>query len=77
MPIGPHCLTGGPAPAFVLDTMAGAVSPERRCPGGCSHGSICPGAMPGQRARRYWQLADSDDASSTTERLVNHRGMDP
>jgi len=23
---------------------------------------LCPSATPGKRARRYWQLADSDDA---------------
>tara|TARA_B110001454_G_scaffold213757_1_gene232461 strand:- start:66 stop:248 length:183 start_codon:yes stop_codon:yes gene_type:complete len=41
----------------------------------CAHGAGPSRERFSNATRRYWQLADSDDASSTTERLVNHRDM--
>ncbi|WP_428022059.1 hypothetical protein [Aquabacterium sp.] len=38
----------------------------------CAHGAEPSPERLSNATRRYWQLADSDDASSTTERLVNH-----
>jgi hypothetical protein len=38
----------------------------------CAHGAEPSRERLSNATRRYWQLADSDDASSTAERLVNH-----
>jgi len=71
MPISTHTLGRGSAAATARLT----ASITSRCSHAAKRSNRCAATEQVRRQRRYWQLADSDDASSTTERLVNHRDV--